>query len=115
MKKAGQIVLFRFPQTNLNIGKLRPALLLNKTPGNYDDYLICMISSQIDQAIKNFDEVITYRDSDFVQSGLKMDSVFRIARLAIVQGDLLLGAIGEIDNKRLVRIKSKIIDWINEI
>ena len=47
MKQAGQIVLFRFPQADLDEGKLRPALLLGKLPGEYDDWLICMISSQI--------------------------------------------------------------------
>ena len=30
MKQAGQIILFRFPQTDLEAGKLRPALLLGK-------------------------------------------------------------------------------------
>jgi hypothetical protein len=39
MKQAGQIVLFRFPQTDLEEGKLRPALLLGKLPGAYDDWL----------------------------------------------------------------------------
>ena len=47
MKEAGQIIVFRFPQTDLEEGKLRPALLLGKLPGNYDDWLICMISSQL--------------------------------------------------------------------
>ena len=115
MKKAGQIVLFRFPQTNLDIGKLRPALLLGKVPGNYDDYLVCMISSNLEQAIENIDEIITYRDNDFVQSGLKMDSVFRVSRLAVIESNLLLGSVGEDDHKRFERIKSKIINWINEI
>ncbi len=46
MKQAGQIAIFRFPQTDLEEGKLRPALLLGKLPGEYDDWLICMISSQ---------------------------------------------------------------------
>ena len=46
MKKAGQVVLLRFPQTDLEQGKLRPALLLGKLPGEYDNWLICMISSQ---------------------------------------------------------------------
>ncbi len=32
MKQAGQIVLFRFPQTDLEEGKLRPALLLGRLP-----------------------------------------------------------------------------------
>jgi len=51
MKEAGQVVVFRFPQTDLEEGKLRPALLLSKLPGNYDDWLICMISSQTHQSI----------------------------------------------------------------
>jgi mRNA interferase MazF len=45
MKEAGQVVVFRFPQTDLEEVKLRPALLIGKLPGNYDDWLICMISS----------------------------------------------------------------------
>jgi mRNA interferase MazF len=45
MKQAGQIILFRFSQTDLEEGKLRPALLLGKSPGDYDDWLIGMISS----------------------------------------------------------------------
>jgi hypothetical protein len=35
MKRAGQLVLFNFPQTNLIRGKLRPALLIGKLPGSY--------------------------------------------------------------------------------
>lgn len=45
MKRAGQIVSFRFPQTDLEEEKLRPALLLGKLPGSHDDWLLCMISS----------------------------------------------------------------------
>lgn len=39
MKQAGQIVLFRFPQTDLGEAKLRPALPLARLPGEYDDWL----------------------------------------------------------------------------
>ena len=49
MKQPGQIILFRFPAANFDMGKLRPALLLGKLPGVYDDWLICMISTQIRQ------------------------------------------------------------------
>jgi mRNA interferase MazF len=47
-----------------------------------------------------------------VQTGLKTDSVIRIARLAVVTDDILLGAIGEISAERLKRIKGKIAKWI---
>lgn len=114
MKKAGQVVVFRFPQTDLEEGKLRPALLLGKLPGEYDDWLICMISSQTHQYIAGFDETIKDSDKDFEQSGLKVTSVVRVGSLAVVSGEILLGAIGEISSERLNRVKKHISDWLSE-
>jgi mRNA interferase MazF len=114
MKKAGQVVVFRFPQTDLEEGKLRPALLLGKLPGEYDDWLICMISSQTRQYISGFDEIIKDSDEDFEKSGLKVTSVIRVGRLAVVSGEILLGAIGEISNERLNRVKNNLSNWLSE-
>ncbi|CAD7781271.1 hypothetical protein DMNBHIDG_02594 [Candidatus Methanoperedenaceae archaeon GB37] len=36
MVKEGHVVLFRFPQTDLKEGKLWPALVIKKLPGEYD-------------------------------------------------------------------------------
>jgi len=112
MKRAGQVVLFRFPRADLEEGKLRPALLLGKLPGEYDDWLICMISSQIRHHISGFDEVVQEGDPDFAASGLKVPSVIRIGRLAVVEGEILLGAIGHIASERLQRIKSHLAEWL---
>lgn len=38
-KHAGEIVVFRFPQTDLDKGKLRSALLLARLLCEYDDWL----------------------------------------------------------------------------
>ena len=105
-------MLFRFPQADLTQGKLRPALLLGKLPGPYDDWLICMISSQTRHYIPGFDEIIQAGDPDFATSGLKVPSVVRVGRLAVVEGRMLLGAIGEIDSARLQRIKTHLADWL---
>ncbi|MCW4046378.1 MAG: type II toxin-antitoxin system PemK/MazF family toxin [Candidatus Bathyarchaeota archaeon] len=113
MKKAGQVVLFRFPQTDLEEGKLRPALLVAKLPGEYDDWLICMISSQTRHYVVGFDEMVRETDEDFVQSGLKVASVIRVGRLAVVSGDILLGAIGEISPERLSRVKQRLASWLS--
>jgi mRNA interferase MazF len=75
MKKAGQIVVFRFPQTDLEEGMLRPALLLGKLPGEYDDWLVYMISSQTRHYVTGFDELVQESDEDFADSGLKVTSV----------------------------------------
>ena len=48
MISEGQIVLFKFPQTDQEEGKLRPSLVLRKLPGKFNDWLICMVSSKID-------------------------------------------------------------------
>jgi mRNA interferase MazF len=114
MKEAGQVVVFRFPQTDLEEGKLRPALLLGKLPGNYDDWLICMISSQTHQFIEGFDEIVKESDADFGESGLKVTSVIRVGRLAVVSGDILLGAIGRVSNERISKVKKHLSDWLSE-
>ena len=114
MKQAGQVVVFRFPQTDLEEGKLRPALLLGKLPGEYDDWLICMISSQTRQHIAGFDELIQENDNDFGESGLKITSVIRVGRLAVVSGEILIGALGQVSRERLSRVKKHLSDWLSE-
>jgi mRNA interferase MazF len=112
MISEGQIVLFRFPQTDQTTGKLRPALVLRRLPSQHNDWLICMISSNLDQKVPDFDEVITPNELDFKDSGLKVPSLIRIGRLAVVDGNILIGKLGQIDLKRLSRIKQKLSAWI---
>ena len=112
MIRERQVVLFRFPQTNQTTGKLRPALVIRKVPGPHDDWLICMISSQFSQEVAYFDETISENADDFISSGLKQASIIRIARLAVVEKNILLGAIGEISSARLNRTKKKLSDWL---
>lgn len=114
MKQSGNVVLFRFPQTNLAPGKPRPALLVGNLPGSYGDWLICMISTQIHQAIPDFDELLLQSDSDFQTSGLKADSAIRVGRLAVAQEKILLGSIGQISPERLRKIRQRLADWLVE-
>ena len=114
MRKPGQIALFQFPQTDTIQGKLRPALLLGKLPGPYDDWLMCMISSQLHQYVEGFDEIIDGAAADFPRTGLKRSSVVRVGRLAVVEGRILLGAIGEIGQERLNRIRTNLAAWLTD-
>ena len=112
MIEDGQVVLFRFPTSDLKAGKLRPALVIRKLPGEYDDWLICMISSQLGRAIQGFDEIVRTDDPDFRDSGLKTESVVRVFRLAVVEREVLLGAVGAIGSERLARIRTTLSAWI---
>lgn len=112
MIQEGQVVLFRFPRTDQIPGKLRPALVLCKLPGPHNDWLICMISSQLSQHIQEFDEMIDKEDADFQRSGLKTSGVIRISRLAVASNDVLLGFIGSISAERLNSIRNRLSEWI---
>jgi mRNA interferase MazF len=112
VKHAGQIVLFQFPQTDLGIGKMRPAILLAPLPSDYDDWLVCMMSSKTRQAVSGIDELVSTNDTDFDRTGLKTDTVIRLTRLAVVSDSIFTGTIGEINSDRLGRLKTNLAQWI---
>lgn len=111
VKQAGQIVLTPFPHTDLSGAKLRPVLMLRRA-SRFDDWLVCMVSSKLGQAEAGFDEVLATTDGDFTASGLKAPSVLRLSRLAVLDGALLVGNIGNIGNDRLERIRQRLARWI---
>ncbi len=112
MRVPGEIALVPFPNVDLTPGKPRPVLLLARVPGPFDDWLVCMISTRRHQEIPGFDEVIDSDDNDFGHSGLKSSSVFRIARLAVISDEMMLGCIGAISGDRLKRIRERLADWV---
>ena len=112
--RAGQIVLCRFPRTDLAAGKRRPALLILALPSEYDDWLVCMMSTKTEHAVPLVDELIGVSDFDFEQSGLRENTVIRVTRLATVNDSLFTGTLGEIDSNRLRRLKANLARWIQE-
>lgn len=100
-----------FPYTDLSGAKLRPVLTLRQSP-RFDDWLVCMVSSRIEQAEAGFDEVLRPADPDFATSGLKAPSVLRLSRLAVLDGSLLVGSIGAIADERLARVRQRLAQWI---
>ncbi len=92
--KEGDIVLIDLPQSGGG-SKLRPALILKPLP-KYNDFLVCGISTQINQYIKEFDEILNEQDVDFKQTGLRKTSVIRIFFLAVVSSQNISGTIGTI-------------------
>jgi mRNA interferase MazF len=110
--KAGHIALFPFPHTNQSSGKLRPALVLRKCPGPHEDWLICMISSRLQHEIPGTDLILSPDHPEYVQSGLKVPSVIRATRLAVVTSTMLQGAIGQVPEQILAHVRRNISNWI---
>lgn len=112
MKLAGQIALMPFPYTDLSQSKRRPVLLLRQLDQQQDDWLVCMISSQLHQMHPSLDWVLVPTDPEFIDTGLKVPSVFRLSRLAVLDGSLLLGQLGSISDLRLKDLKLKLSHWL---
>ena len=112
MKEEGRSPCSDSLRPTLKRASYAPRCCLAGLPGEYDDWLICMISSQIRHRIPGFDQVIQENDRDFADSGLKTASVIRVGRLAVVEGEILVGAIGQISLERLRQIKTRLAEWI---
>jgi mRNA interferase MazF len=63
----GDLLLTSLVQSDGEI-KRRPTVFLRRMPG-FGDFLVCGISTQLQQEIPDFDEIID--SCDFVVSGLK--------------------------------------------
>jgi mRNA interferase MazF len=113
VRKTGQLAIVQFPTVALGEGKPRSVLLIAPLPGPYDDWLVSMLSTQLQQTVAGFDEVIDQTQNDFQTSGLKVASVIRIARLAVVPASMLVGAMGEVSPERLQRIRQRLAGWVS--
>jgi mRNA interferase MazF len=98
----GDIALAPLPQADGQI-KNRPVILLRRLPP-FSDFLVCGVSTQLQQRVEGFDEVIAVSDKDFAVSGLKASSLIRLGFLAVLPDAALLGKIGSLSSERRLRL-----------
>jgi len=109
--REGDVVLAEIPQAD-GKSKLRPVLLLRQLPSPYNDFLVCGISTQTHQLIKNFDELISEKDNDFKDSGIIKESVIRLSFLAVAPNQLVAGKIGKISEIRHKKLLQRLSDYL---
>jgi len=101
----GKIVMVPFPFTDLTAVKLRPALVLYEGD---KDVITAFISSKIPSELSDVDVLIAKNHSGFRSSGLKVDSVIKLDKIATVLKDLILGEIGEINEELRKEVNLKL-------
>ncbi len=111
--KEGSIILIEMIQADGQCKK-RPALILRRLP-KYGDLLICGISNQLQQSIPDFDEIVRKKDADFTTTGLKKESLIRLAFLSRITKREAIGSIGEIDANRHHRLLFNISNYLKPI
>ena len=100
----GKIVLVPFPFTDLTAAKLRPALVIYE---GERDVVMAFISSKIPSELSEVDILITKDHASFRKAGLKVDSVIKLDKIATVLKDLIVGELGEVDEKLKQEVNQK--------
>lgn len=94
----GEIVLLKFPYTNGQTIKRRPALVIN----DFDDgdIIVCRITSQFYST--NHDINI----GNWKKSGLKLPSVVRVHKIATLEKDMVEIVMGKIEKNLADKIQT---------
>lgn len=108
--KEGDVILAPLPQADGAI-KNRPTVVLREMLP-FKDLLVCGISTQLHQQVKNFDEVIVPSNTDFATSGLLAVSVIRVGFLALVPRKRVIGSIGAISQERHARLLKSLSNYL---
>jgi mRNA interferase MazF len=99
---AGEIVVLPFPQTNLQLGKRRPALVAVDLPG--DDLILCQITSQAHRDAYS----ISLDGADFESGQLNVRSYIRPNRLFTVEQSVILYTAARLSKAKLDETLSKL-------
>lgn len=105
--KGGDIVKAVLNQTDGKI-KYRPVLLLKKMPP-FDDWLVCGITSKLQNKVDQFDILLNEDDKDFKETGLIMTSLIRLGFLAVIPEKVIEGTIGSISSENYLRLLKNLI------
>lgn len=108
--KEGDVVIVPMPQSDGTI-KNRPAIVLREMLP-FRDVLVCGVSTQLHQEVKDFDDVISLSDSDFATSGLKVESLIRLGFLVVIPRKKVIGSIGSISTGRHQKLLKTLSDYL---
>lgn len=99
---AGDIVVLPFPQTNLQQGKRRPAVVVADLPG--DDLILCQVTSQAHHDSMS----IALDATDFLTGQLHVRSYIRPNRLFMVERSVILYTAARLTNIKLNETLTKL-------
>ena len=99
----GDIVLTRFPFTDLTGTSLRPALVVSQRQIGQDIVLVA-ISSVVRGALSPTDYTVNPTHPEFALTGLRVTSVFRMHKLAAVERSTIIRHLGRIGPQLQVEV-----------
>ena len=100
---AGQVILVRFPFSDLTASKLRPAVVLAEA--GRGDWILCQITSNSYSDPK----AIPLSTADFARGSLRVASYFRPGKLFTAHGSLVAGQPGELKAEIFSAVRDAVV------
>ena len=103
---AGDVVIVRFPFSDLSQAKTRPAIVL--ADAGYTDWLLCQITSQ------RFGDprAVPISDADFSRGSLILPSFARPAKLFTAEQTLISAFVGALKGASFIRVRDAVIQFL---
>lgn len=98
----GEVVVLPFPQTDLQPGKRRPALVVADLYG--DDLILCQITTQS----RRDSHSVSLARGDFERGELNVESFVRANRLFTVEQSVILYSAAKVKSSKLREVLVKI-------
>lgn len=109
--KTGDVVIVSFPYTDSSSFKARPAVVVNLLEDNYNDVIICLVTSVVPVRLSTY-EILLKPDNI---NNLKVVSIIKVARIATVERDKIKAVIGKLGKQQLEDFKAKFRSLVDEI
>jgi mRNA interferase MazF len=104
----GKIVLLPFPFDDFSATKVRPALCLTDEIGPHGHVVVAFISSKLPALPEEFDLVMHQADTEFLITGLRVDSVLKVNRMMTVTHSLILREMGTLSGEYLRGVQERL-------
>lgn len=107
--KQRDVVLTRFPFSNLTNFKVRPVLVLSKDSYNrrYADIIVCAITSNLEET----EYGITITTENLVEEHLKLTSKIRVDAITNIEQDIIIKKIGSLK----IEVFKKVLNKVNTL
>lgn len=90
----GDIILINFPFTIPAISKVWPAVVITITEDRFRDIVVCAMSSVVPEYPTKREIIFHKYDPDFDRTGLRVDSVVKMDRIATLRQSDVITTIG---------------------
>lgn len=108
--KSGDLILVPFSFADIDVKKIRPAVILGFTQGQFQDLIICTVSSNVPLKLGHFELAINKSETN----ELKANSIIKVDRVVTIRSSQVLKNLGILTKDQLELLRKRFIELIQK-